>query len=773
MKMIKGDIAMKKARNRGHNILIYFSVFLITFSLFSYEILLTRLFSVILSHNLVFLVVSFSILGSGLGGIYTYKQLKTKENFDIKTMVTILSALLSMSIIGSILLIYRIPYIPIFSIYALIGMIPFIIGGSIISVIFKELVHMSGKLYFMDLVGSATGSLVIIKLMNTYGFMYSVVTTTSISLIASILISFYFKERKGFIIKGVVLLVLAAVLIDGNLLIDIEKGFSSYFSSPNTVIKYLQGTEEKPLGISYSKWNAVSRTDVIETTNENEKIVVTDGGASAPILKFDGDLSKIDYLKKQVNYIPFAIGSNDETLVIGSGGGKDVLFALLGESRDISAVEINSSTIEAVERFKEFSGNIYGRPEVKVYNEDGRNFIENSKEKYNNIYLSMVMTNAIENTMYSLSENYLFTEEAFGKYFEKLKENGKLSFMTHDPLDMTRIVNTGIKVLMDNGVKQENITDYFVIVNGASETHRKKHGEMIRMPMIIFKKIPFTNEEIKSLQDITNYQNRQLVHYPGGEYEVYSLLKNNEMSFDDMMKAFDVNVKPINDNSPFFYNYTNLIPKEIILIGLIALIIWIGVKKRYFKEKQASTISKYYIIIGMAYMLIEIPFVQKTILYFGSPTIAFSSVLFSILVSSGIGSLISGYSLVKKYTSKSPVYLLLTAVSALGVLLTIDKITLFTNDFNMFHKVLTIFFTLLPMGILMGIPFPTGISKIKQDIGEEDIIPLMWGVNGIFSVIGSILAISISMKLGFNITIILGAMMYLYLYIKNPLKTIS
>ncbi|WP_432402499.1 hypothetical protein [Wukongibacter sp. M2B1] len=761
---------MKESIKKNYDIFIYSAVFLITLSLFSYEILLTRLFSVILSHNLVFLVVSFAILGSGLGGIVTYSQLKKKRNLDINRMVIRLSSFLALSIVATILLIYRMPYVPLYSFYALIGVIPFIIGGSIISIIFKEFIEASSKLYFMDLVGSALGSIAIIKVMNTYGFMYSVVITTLGAVGSSIFLANYFKEKKSIILKGVVFVLLVGVLIEGSFVGDIEKGFGSYFSSPNTVINYLQDTNEKPLGISYSKWNAISRTDVIETTNENEKIVVTDGGASAPIIRFDGDLNKVDYLKKQVNFIPFAIGKNDKTLVIGSGGGKDVLLALLGESKDISAVEINSSTIEAVDEFKEFSGNVYRRPEVKTYNQDGRNFIENTKETYDNIYLSMVMTNAIENTMYSLSENYLFTEEAFEKYLEKLNENGKLSFMTHSALDMTKIVNTGIKVLMDKGVSQEDITNHFVIVNGASEKHRSVHGDMISMPMIIFKKDPFTQNEIRSLLEITSYQSRQLVHYPSGEYELYRQLRDKEISYNDMIETYDLNVKPINDNSPFFYNYTNLVPKEIIVIGILALVIWSIVKRKYFKERKVNEISKYFIVIGMAYMLIEIPFVQKTILYFGNPTIAFSSVLFSILVSSGIGSLISGHRFVKKHISKSSIYLLLTTVSVITVLVSIDKITLLTNDFDLFYKIVTIFLTLSPMGVFMGMPFPTGISKIKEEVKKEDIVPLMWGANGIFSVIGSILAVSFSIKFGFNITIIFGAMLYLYLYVRNPLK---
>ncbi len=760
---------MVQTIKKERNILIYFAVFLITLSLFSYEVLLTRLFSVLLSFNLVFMVVSFSILGGGLGGIYTYRKIQQKEPVDIQKMIVRYSLLLSLSIIGTILLIYKLPYIKIYSLYAFVGIIPFMIGGSIISIIFKEFTDKSSKLYFMDLIGAGLGSVVIIKIMNLYGFMNSVAIVTMIALLASILVSVYFKKTKTIITGSIIFIILLGFVIEACTLLEIEQGFTSYYSSPNTLIDYLKDTDEKPTGISYSKWNAVSRTDVIETTNEKEKIVVTDGGGSAPIVKFDGDLNSVRYLKKTVGYIPFAIGENDDTLIIGSGGGKDVVLALLGNSKNITAVEINSSTIEAVNEFKSFSGDIYGRPEVTVYNQDGRNFIENTEEKYDNIFLSMVMTNAIENTMYSLSENYLFTEEAFKEYFSKLKDNGKLSFMAHSALDMTRIINTGIKVLIENGVDREKITDYFIVVNGASEEHRKKHKDMISMPMVIFKKIPFTDKEIISLLDVINYQKRQIIHYPGGEYELFKRFANGEMSYDEMIGIYGLNIRPIKDSSPFFYNYSYLVPKEIIFIGIWMLGIWIVVKRRYFKEESISRISKYFIAIGMAYMLIEIPIVQKASLYFGNPTIAFSSILFSILISSGIGSLMSGHKKVKKYTQESPMYLLVTAVGVVSVLLAIDRVILLTNGFDTVLKLITMFLMLLPMGILMGIPFPAGMSKIKEITENKDVIPLMWGVNGIFSVIGSILAVSISMKFGFNITILAGAALYLYLYMTNPL----
>lgn len=759
---------MNKLLDREKNILIYLAVFLISFSLFSYEILLTRLFSVILSFNLVFLVVSFSILGMGLGGIYVYKLSNSKVDFNSSKLLVRMGTILPLSIIGTIMIMYKLPYIPVYSAYAIIGTFPFILGGGILSLIFKEYVEKSSLIYFMDLIGGAIGSLMIIKSMNYFGFMGSLIIVSGISLLAGILMAIRFKRTKLALAKIVLLIIALVFILEENTLQDIENNFTAYFTSPNTMINHFNNSNKEVVNISYSQWNAVSRTDVIETTNPREKTIVTDGGASAPIIKFDGDFNKVEYLKNGTAYIPFAIGENHKSLVIGSGGGKDVLLALMGGSKDITAIEINTATIDATNHFKNYSGNIYGRPEVNIYAQDGRNFINRAEEKYDNIYLSMVMTNAVENTMYSLSENYLFTEEAFGEYFEKLNRDGKLSFMTHNGLDMTRVVNTGIKVLLDRGIKQSEITDYFAIVNGASREHREKHGDIISMPMVIFKKTPFKDKEIIELLDIMEEQEKQAIHYPGGEYELFRKFRDNEIGYNEMINSYGYNVRPITDMSPFFYNYTNFLPMEIMYIGLALLLIWNIIRKKYLKDNHSKKISKYFTGIGLAFMLVEIPIIQKTSLYFGNPTYAFSGVLFSILFGTGIGSFISGNKKVRKHILKTPIYLLMLAISVIVTLLVIKQIMIITQDFSLINKFITIFITILPMSILLGIPFPSGLIKVRDNTKSKEILPLMWGINGLFSVMGSILAVGLSTKFGFNVSIFAGALIYLYLYFKNP-----
>lgn len=746
---------------------IYFSMFLTTMSIFIYETLLTRIFSVILSYNLVFIVVSFAILGGGLGGVLAYKILNKKRCTE--KVLVVCAVLLPISFFASISIMYFFPFIPTFIAYIPAALLPFVLGGIITSIMFQKKSDYSSKLYLMDLFGSAIGSLLIIKLMNSFGFFKSVIAVIILSIISAISISMFYKKIKYAILSSSILLIMALLLMNKSLLDTIEKKFYSYYTSPATVIQSLKNTKEKA-EISFSNWDALSRTDVIDIKDKDEKIIVTDGGASAPIIKFNGNLQSVQHLKSEVNSIAFSFGKNEKSLVIGSGGGKDVLFALLGGSKKVDAVEINPSTIEAVNKFKEFSGDIYNFPGVDLYNQDGRHFIENSKEKYDNIYLSMVMTNSVENTMYSLAEYYIFTLDAFSQYFNHLSENGKLTFMVHDTKDLIKVVNTGIKVLMDRGIQEKDVTNYFIIVNGLTKSESKAHGSQIVMPLVIFKNEPFSKEEINSVVNAANEQDRDMIHYTGYEAEPYKSLTSGKMNYKQLVDNIDFNAKPISDNSPFFYNNSKFIPNEMIYIIVMIITIFLSIRKKYITKSEEKKATVYFAALGIAFMLVEIPMVQKMVLYFGSSSIAFSFVLFSLLVSSGIGSLISGTNKVKKLTYKSPYYILLTGIMIIIIQFNLASILNLTKDFNMIYKFLAVFTFLFPMGLLMGMAFPSGIRKVGNIKNEQSIVPLMYGINGIFSVLGSTLAIIISMKFGFNVTIYTGAAIYIILFILNPLK---
>jgi hypothetical protein len=765
--MIKTNEIHNKPRRM---IYIYFSLFFTTITLFIYETLLTRLFSAILSYSLVFMVVSFAILGGGTGAILTYKIVKKKENSEKALVLSTL--LLPIIFLASISVMYFLPFTPTFLLYIPAALLPFVLGGVITSIIFKEKSSHSNMLYFMDLFGSGLGSLLIIKFMNSFGFLRTVILVSIFALISALAISLYYKKRQAIFISLGFIIFLCILFINNSLIEIIGKKFNAYYTSPITVIGSYKNANKKA-EVIYSKWDAISKTDVLDIDNENERFIVTDGGATAPIVKFSGDLDSVQQMKSEVNYIPFSFGRNEKSLVIGSGGGKDVIFALLGGSKKIDAVEINPSTIEAVDRFKEYSGDIYNYPGVNLYNQDGRYFIENSKERYDNIYLSMVMTNSVESNMYSLAEYYIFTEEALNQYFSHLSKNGKLTFMVHDSTDLIKVLNTGIKVFMDNGIEEKEVTNYFTIINGVSEDESQVHGSEIAMPLVIFKNTPFSQDEVNKIINIASIQNRGMIHFPGNEIEPYKSLKTERMNYEQILDNINFNSKPTTDNSPFFYNTSKFIPVEMMFILTLILAVFIFIRKKFLTQNEYRKASIYFGALGIAYMLVEIPLIQKMVLYFGSSSMTFSFVIFSLLISSGLGSLVSGTKVVERITAKSPYYVL-----AAGIMIVLHQIGLsfilnISKDWQTNYKFLIVFITMFPMGFLMGMAFPLGIKKLGKLKGEENLVPLMMGVNGIFSVFGSTLAVVLSMKFGFSLTIYVGAIIYIILFVLNPLNVFN
>ncbi|OLS01971.1 spermidine synthase family protein [Tissierella creatinophila] len=735
---------------------ILIGIFILSASLFLYEILITRLLSAMLLKHLVFFTISLSILGLGVGGFIAYR-------YTEKILYEKLSMLLGLSYIGTVMMIYRLPYIKVYALYALISSIPFIIGGMILSLVFLNNKEISNKLYFSDLLGSTLGSILIIPLMDNLGFMKTLFLITSLAVISNIILLSRTNHKKNRIVSGLVLVALMVLIFQGEILGELEYNFTAYFTSPTTVIEHLKIMDNPDVKVSYTKWDSISRTDVVDES-EDQKIIITDGGAGAPMLKFDGDLDKVEYLENEIEFLPFSIGDNEDTLLIGSGGGKDILLALLGGSKAIDAVEINPGTIDAALEFKDFNGDIYNQRGVNTYIDDGRNFIEKTEKKYNNIYLSMVMTNSVNNGGLSMSENYIYTKEAYRTYFEHLKDDGYLSFMFHDVQDMYKGINTGIEVLLDRGIKREDIPNHFVVVNNLTLDMAEEYQNFIDMPVVVFKKQQFTSKEIESISNKAMAQNRRIENIPGKVYiDVYYKYSTGEIDLSDIYKGMPINTIPATDDKPFFFDFGKGIPLTLLGLFMIILSVTLVIYKKV-KESEIYKSTLYFGTIGVGFMMIEIPLIQKSMLFLGNPTKSFSYVLFSLLLSCGIGSYYSNKKIFNiKIKHRQIIFMIipvLTILLQIVIPIMISKYRIVGDGF----KLLLLAGLLFPLGFFLGMAFPKGIAKLNAN-KQERYIPLMWGINGILSVMGSVLALIISMKLGFTVANLIGGLLYLSVFI--------
>ncbi len=749
-----------------------FSTFIISVSLFLYQVLMTRLYSAVFSYHFVFLITSFAVLGLGLGSIlaYTLRKKKNKAGLaakkankmadqnDVKGQISKGSIILAVSYITVFALNYLIPYVNNLLIYVVLGTIPFLIGGYLYSLVFTEFSSISGKLYFGDLVGSGLGSLTVIFLLNDAGMFKTIMLVCVIALMPALIYPIKILKFRivGYILTAVFV---AGFLLPGQYVSTVERDFNGLLNNSEKTFGSI-----KQLGLSpkivFSKWNAFSRTDVIKIPQQPDKMLITiDGAANAPMYKFDGNIKSLEAIKSDTGFLPYTIGNNKKTLLIGSGGGRDVLYALAGGSEDITAVDINTSSIDAVKAFGDYNGNIYNRPEVKVYGEDGRGFVRRSADKYDLIFLSLVMTNTSQGMAYALSENYIYTVEAINDYLDHLNNDGKVVFLAHDEDDLQKVLFTSLQALRYTGIPLKDTPKHIaVFTKYMSQGHE---GTKVHEPVVIIKKQPFSQVEGQNMLKTAKENGIAPLYIPDISAKgILYQIKEAQISVADYQKNLVSQIPPATDNSPYFYNFGRGIPGTLVLILLVVLILGLLILSPFVIKQKNKKQILYFSLLGTGFMMIEVPLIQKFTLYLGHPALAFTFVLAALLIGGGLGGYYSNNRLFNsfRYFYLPPV---LVAIINVIFLLSLDSLFQTTSTLQLAGRIAIASGLVMLLGFFMGMPFPRGL-KLIADKGKGDTIPIMWGANGITSVIGSVLAIILAILIGFKGALAAGAGVYLF-----------
>lgn len=724
-------------------------VFLIGLTLFMYEITLTRLFSTLMWYHFVFVAISLAMLGWTMGGVYAFRWLNIKKNCTPDKLAmrkVIILSFLSIAVWGSIFFLYKIPFIKsIILFYIVLSALPFVFGGYYLSLIFREGAKNSNTLYFADLLGSAAGSVLIVFLLDNYSLIrIGVVLGLLPLLVATFNLSWKKTQKLLTCVSVAILLVIS--FTNGNVLDNWAQDFVAYKGNPKMLSALFKG---KPR-IVYTEWNSLARTDVVEGDSDKSKIVLVDGGASSEMIPFKGNLRSIEYLKNNVGYFPFAYKKNDSTLLIGPGGGKDLLYAHLGGVHDITAVEINPGSVKAARKYRDFNGNIYDLPGTEVYVQDGRSFITRTKAKYDVIYLSKVMTQSSETLGYALSENYIYTKEAYETYLDHLNPGGTLAFVLHSATDLGKATATLLNVLEERGIPREEGAKYMTAINSSyvDGSNHSNHNQ-IMYPLLMVKTSPFTEDESQRIMTLAHDSRQEVISLPNINERLSAMTPppNKQKTY------------LVTDNYPFFYNAGHTPPTIILFMLLVVFVSGYRFIKPLLttKDKAVHYFRNYFAFLGLAFMLVEIPLLQKLILLFGHPTLTFSAIIAILLFTAGLGSFLSKY-LTARISLKAIGFAIFTYSSILY--LTLPWFISSFQGADILVKIIATFTLLLPQGLLMGIPFPTGLRQVVNQ-RKDEFIPLFWAINGWMSVVGSILALVLAMTFGYNFTLLAGALVYL------------
>jgi len=796
---------------------IFLGIFLICFSTLFLELTLSRIFSVTMWYHFAFMAISLALFGMSCSGIVVYIFKDHLLNKKVERLLATSSLLFPVILLISFIIYINIPFtfeefteksfLMLLLIYLLIS-IPFFISGLIVSLTFAVHFKHISKLYFSDLLGASFGCILLIPILSYISAPNAIIFAAFLGSIASMFFCFVAANRRLFFLSiGLTAFSLCFLLY-------------GIFANP-LKIKYTKAYKE--YGYIYEKWNPLARITIYpsypteEESNKpfgwglsrkfngfkpKEMWIEQDASAGTPIIEFDGDLEKVNFLSYDVTSLAYYLKKDSKVLIIGPGGGRDVLTALLFGSKKIKGIEINPDIIDVVKnRYADFTGHLYSRKEVEIINEEGRSYISRSKDNFDIIQLSLVDSwTATTAGAFILTENNLYTKEAFASYYNHLAEDGILTmsrwFFSGLPGETLRLVSLGLKTLKDAGIKDPS---KHIIVAKKSQWMNFTRGPD-GIATFIMKKTEFSIGEVKLIEDVCNKLGFEIVYTPlSCNDESFKNLIHAE-NLNNFFKLFPIDISPPTDDNPFFFHMLKIknfyklnlsqgimsvhlravtvIGSLLIVVTILSIIFIFGPLMVYQIKGLKNIKGKisflfYFAFLGLGFMMVEISLIQRFILFLGHPLYSFSVFLFSLLLFSSLGSFSTEY--INKVALKNKLQLILgcIVVILLFYIFLLPKIMDYFLGIEVFYKIVITVILLAPLGFFMGMPFPLGIKLLGNN--SQEIIPWVWGINGATSVLATVLSTAVAISVGFTFALALGGISYAILILiimsKEFLKT--
>jgi spermidine synthase/MFS family permease len=779
----------------------------------AYEVLLLRLFSMIQWHHFAFMIISLALLGYGVSGVFlALARQGVSRYFPAVIMTNLLLLALAMPL--CFLLAQSLPFNPAellwdpwqlvyWLVVYLILAVPFFFAANIIGLSLYQFRQGIPTLYASDLLGAALGSVGIIALLFSISVEQILLLLPCLVLLAGLLLVSQSSLWAGRHKLGwqMTLLVTAAAmlfLLPPSLQLNVSsyKSMSQMLTVPKTGV--LQ-RESSPLGVlsvvesSQVPLRYAPGLSILSDAELPEQLAVfTDAEAMTAISRFDGDFEKLGFLGQTSSALPYQLKRIEDVLVLEAGAGSDVLQALMFEAAAIDAVEENPQMIDLIQDdYAEFAGELYSLPQVNVHQSEARAFASKAERQYDLITMSFLSAAGVGG-LYSMSENYLFTVEAMRDYFQHLKPGGYISITqqtTLPPRVMPKLIATVSTALKSLGrTPSQNL---ILIRSWQTTTLLVKNGAV-------------SDQEISRLKQFSQQYNFDLAYYPGisaDEVNRYhqlqqpyfyqaatALLSAQSGKFIDDYKF---NIQPATDNQPYFSQFFKwetlpeilslldagslfllesgyllllaaLIQALVASLLLLLLPLWLWRRRRRDREKAQplhKRVLAYFFALGLAFLFVEIAFIQKFVLILHHPVYAVTTVIAGFLLAAGTGSYLFG-----RIRHIQPQHQVLAAVLLMIILSVVymssyGTISAFLLAQSDLLRYLFAILMILPLGFCMGLPFPAAMSMLGRE--HDEMIPWAWGINGFASVISPILATLIAMEFGFRVLLSVALVLYL------------
>ena len=748
------------------------AVLLLSASGLIFELTLTRIFSATIWYHYTFVAISVALFGWGLGGFLVYLLRLARFERQVKSILIVLSLALAVALPLFPYGILQFPFTPErLNFYFLLSLMPFLVGGATLSLAFESHGRDSNRLYFADLAGAALGTLLVPAAIGLLGAETTVLATAVLPATAAVLLAL---SAPG---GGRRWAPVAAVVLAGAVGVTIWNVRTHKLTVRNAPEKELYKLLARSPGaeIKTDHWNAYSRiTSVSGFDDFHVARLFIDSDAETSVLPWNGTPDDPPDAHDWFRAFPFRIVKNPDVMVIGPGGGTDVVMAIASGSPSVTAVEMNPLIVNCVRGLGAQAGNLYDHPKVHLTIDEGRNFVERTDKRFDVIVLGWVDSWAsVSSGGLSLTENYLYTREALEAYYDHLTDGGAVAIIRW-PVDIPRLVANAVSFLSARGKSMDEIGRHMLAVS------RRKPGQnedQTVETVFLLTRSPMTKETVDRLLEDHEAKGAYVMHAPFRASEPpYGPLFEGRISLAQYTDSFDKLATPVTDDHPFYFatekplGIPHFVARlfKIPLAAVVGFTVLLLVATRVlgFRGPGVRTVA-YFGALGIGFIVVEVALIQRLILLLGHPIYTLVVILFTLLLAGGLGSLMA-----KRFAPEDihralgrvlPVVIALVVLGAFA-LPTVVKAAL---PLSLPARIVVTGLLVFPYGFLMGMPFPLGLRRSAQDPKGAPVSAL-WGINGVASVVGSIGCVALAVAAGFTWVFLAGAACYAVALVARP-----
>ncbi len=791
---------------------------LLAWGMMTLQLAQTRILSWIFYNHVVYLTITIALLGFGVSGVAISLLTKRAHNVERWILAALggftLSAPTCIALASAAPLLFQ-PTSDQWKLLFCYGVlvVPFFFAGGGIGLILLGSAARVHTLYFFDLLASGAAALGFTLLLRPLGADGLVWAAAGAGALAFAI--------QAWVAKVSWRVAVGAVAAAGALAVPFRDGLLAERVEPYKFLSRIHDPSRQHVKLERAEWSPIARIDIFsdpeidlfedrrQKSAAGFKVLTQDGDAISVLPGKEWRASILDEPKPDKLLTPHNYGyvvhpNPERALVIGIGGGIDVVSAAAFGAKEIVAAEINPVTVELMQGAYADYLEWPRWPQVKLLAAEGRHLAKSSEKKFDTITMAAVDTfSALSSGAYVLSENYLYTVEAMEDYLAALEPDGVFTvfrWLFRQPRESLRLSNLFLEAASRVGIAEPSKC---VLIVGVD------YGWEYRWATTLFRRRPFTPDEVRRVLDRASRQPRaalvyvpdvfppeeqralearefarEKAYYEPARTAFSSLIRSPSTSARRAMEeSYFYNISPVWDDRPFFFEYHKLselfsaksqsandlrgvmVHYVLYFLCAVALVVSaVGIalplylfQREGLKVKGLAHLAGLFACLGVGFMFVELGLIQRLNLYLGHPTYSLSVVLAGLLVFTGLGSYRAGKMKLPVERAMALGTLAPLAVSIVW-LAVMSLVVNATFTFPLLARIAIVLVSLLPVGIALGIPFATALRYVETH--DARFVPWAWGINGLSSVVASVFAVLLAMRIGFMAVVLIGSAVY-------------